>query len=208
MNYFEESALGLLFWISPLIRPLIGLLILADSSSAPNHLSLPLTFAYRATRYLATSLPSPLAASNRLRCHPNPNQLGRQLVNVVQLLRSYRAKHSSQNLMKMYQRLRQCRNLRPQSVVVSIGTRTCLGQSVYSTTSRATLICATNFFSDSTRNAKEENRQKAVSKTAKGLLYGKIAEAVFSVDGDAETRTDYAANPAKYTKAVDNYINQ
>ena len=63
-------------------------------------------------------------------------------------------------------------------------------------------------FSDSTQNAKEENCQKAVSKTAKGPLYGKIAEAVFSVDGDAETRTDYAANPAKYTKAVDNYINR
>lgn len=62
------------------------------------------------------------------------------------------------------------------------------------------------FFSDSSKDAKDEGRLKHVAKGAKAELYGKIAFAVFSVDDDQATQADYSDKPERYIRSVENFI--
>jgi hypothetical protein len=61
-------------------------------------------------------------------------------------------------------------------------------------------------FGDSTQAAKSEGRLKLTAKSNKAAAYLQVADSIFSVDDDAAIRADFATNPAKYAKAVDNYI--
>jgi hypothetical protein len=65
---------------------------------------------------------------------------------------------------------------------------------------------AIKLFGDSTKAAKLEGRSKLTAKSNKGTGYLQLADGIFSVDEDKAVRTDFAANPNKYAKAVDNYI--
>jgi hypothetical protein len=65
---------------------------------------------------------------------------------------------------------------------------------------------AIKLFGDSTRAAKSEGRSKMTAKSNKATGYMQLAEGVFSVDDDSVVRDDFNSNPAKYAKAVDNYI--
>jgi hypothetical protein len=65
---------------------------------------------------------------------------------------------------------------------------------------------AIKLFGDSTQVAKLEGRTKMTAKSNKGAAYLQVAAGVFSVDDDAAVRADFATNPNKYAKAVDNYI--
>jgi hypothetical protein len=66
---------------------------------------------------------------------------------------------------------------------------------------------AIKLFGDSTQAAKSEGRSKLTAKSNKGAAYLQVADGIFSVDDDVAVRTDFVANPTKYAKAVDNYIN-
>jgi hypothetical protein len=65
---------------------------------------------------------------------------------------------------------------------------------------------AIKLFGDSTQVAKLEGRIKLTAKSNKAAAYLQVADGVFSVDDDAAVRADFATNPNKYAKAVDNYI--
>ena len=65
---------------------------------------------------------------------------------------------------------------------------------------------ALKLFGDSTQAAKSEGRSKLTAKSNKAAAYLQLAEGIFSIDTDAAIRADFAANPNKYAKAVDNYI--
>ena len=65
---------------------------------------------------------------------------------------------------------------------------------------------AIRLFGDSTKVAKLEGRSKVTAKSNKATAYMQLADGVFSVDDDTTIRADFAANPNKYAKAVDNYI--
>ena len=65
---------------------------------------------------------------------------------------------------------------------------------------------ALKLFGDSTKSAKSEGRSKVTAKSNKAAAYMLLADAIFSVDNDPLIRSDFASNPNKYTKAVDNYI--
>ena len=65
---------------------------------------------------------------------------------------------------------------------------------------------AIKLFGDSTQGAKLEGRTKLTAKSNKGSAYLQVAEGIFSIDDDAGVRADFATNPNKYAKAVDNYI--
>jgi len=62
-------------------------------------------------------------------------------------------------------------------------------------------------FGDSTQAARSEGRSKLTAKSNKSTGYLQVADGVFSIDNDMAVRTDFAANPNKYAKAIDNYIN-
>lgn len=61
-------------------------------------------------------------------------------------------------------------------------------------------------FGDSTQAAKLEGRSKLTAKSNKAAAYLQVADGIFSIDDDAGVRSDFATNPNKYAKAVDNYI--
>ncbi|KAH9048751.1 hypothetical protein EDB84DRAFT_1257058, partial [Lactarius hengduanensis] len=61
-------------------------------------------------------------------------------------------------------------------------------------------------FSDSSHDAKKENRPRRVAKGAKSVFYAKMAEYVFSVDGDARVRVEVKEDIKKYSKAVENRV--
>ena len=65
---------------------------------------------------------------------------------------------------------------------------------------------AIKLFGDSTQVAKSEGRTKLTAKSNKVGAYLQVADGIFSVDDDAAVRADFATNPSKYAKAVDNYI--
>ena len=61
-------------------------------------------------------------------------------------------------------------------------------------------------FGDSTQVAKSEGRTKLTAKLNKVGAYLQVADGIFSVNDNAAVRADFATNPSKYAKAVDNYI--
>ena len=65
---------------------------------------------------------------------------------------------------------------------------------------------AIKLFGDSTQTAKSEGHSKLTAKSNKAATYLQVADGIFSVDRDAGVRADFATNPNKYAKAVDNYI--
>jgi hypothetical protein len=65
---------------------------------------------------------------------------------------------------------------------------------------------ALKLFGDSMKLAKSEHRSKVTAKSSKGTAYLQLAEGIFSVNEDPTIRSDFASNPNKYAKAVDNYI--
>jgi hypothetical protein len=65
---------------------------------------------------------------------------------------------------------------------------------------------AIKLFGDSTQAAKTEGRSKLTAKSNKGAAYLQVADGIFSIDEDEAVRADFAANPSKYAKAVDNYM--
>ncbi|EGN97085.1 hypothetical protein SERLA73DRAFT_74797 [Serpula lacrymans var. lacrymans S7.3] len=73
--------------------------------------------------------------------------------------------------------------------------------------SAASEHCAA-LFSDSTKEAKSRGRRKVVNKSSssKSDVHTIIAHHIFSVDEHADTCQDYADNPQKYARAVDNHL--
>ena len=65
---------------------------------------------------------------------------------------------------------------------------------------------AIKLFGDSTQAAKLEGCSKLTAKSNKAATYLQVADGIFSIDDDAGVRADFATNPNKYAKAVDNYI--
>ena len=65
---------------------------------------------------------------------------------------------------------------------------------------------AIKLFGDSTQVAKSEGHSKLTAKSNKGVAYLQVADGIFSIDENPAVRADFAANPTKYMKAVDNYI--
>jgi hypothetical protein len=63
-------------------------------------------------------------------------------------------------------------------------------------------------FSDSSHDAKKENRARCVAKGAKSAFHVKMAEYVFSVDADPKVCKDVKEDIKKYSKAVENRITQ
>ena len=61
-------------------------------------------------------------------------------------------------------------------------------------------------FSDSSQNARKENRAQRVAKGSKSVYYSRIAQYVFSVDPDPAVRMDLDTEPQKFSKAVENRI--
>jgi hypothetical protein len=61
-------------------------------------------------------------------------------------------------------------------------------------------------FSDSSKDVKEEGRQKHVAKGTKSEFHKMIAMFVFSADADANVRLDFSTASGNYTKSVDNYL--
>ncbi|KAH9030529.1 hypothetical protein EDB85DRAFT_1841001, partial [Lactarius pseudohatsudake] len=61
-------------------------------------------------------------------------------------------------------------------------------------------------FSDSSHDVKKENRLRCVAKGAKSVFYAKMAEYVFSVDGDARVCVEVKEDIKKYSKAVENRV--
>jgi hypothetical protein len=61
-------------------------------------------------------------------------------------------------------------------------------------------------FGDSIQAAKLEGRSKLTAKSSKITAYLQVADGVFSIDDDLAVRTDFASNPSKYAKAIDNYM--
>jgi hypothetical protein len=62
------------------------------------------------------------------------------------------------------------------------------------------------FFSDSSKDAKDEGQQKCVVKSTKAKFHKLIATFVFSADHDPNVHAHFTANTATYVKSVDNYI--
>lgn len=61
-------------------------------------------------------------------------------------------------------------------------------------------------FSDSTQDARAQGRRREVGKTHKSFYYAKIAQHVFQNDGNPQYRAEYAVNPQKYAKSVENRL--
>ena len=71
----------------------------------------------------------------------------------------------------------------------------------------AHLDVAMKLFSNSTQvAAKSEGRTKLTAKLNKVGTYLQVVDGIFSVDNDAAVQADFATNPSKYAKAIDNYI--
>jgi hypothetical protein len=65
---------------------------------------------------------------------------------------------------------------------------------------------AIKLFGNSTQAAKSKGRSKLTAKSNKGAAYLQVVDGIFSIDNDLAVRADFATNPNKYAKAVDNYI--
>jgi hypothetical protein len=63
-------------------------------------------------------------------------------------------------------------------------------------------------FSDSSQDAKKENRSRRVAKGSKSAFHVKMAEYIFSVDGDPKVREEVKEDVKKFSKAVENRITQ
>lgn len=61
-------------------------------------------------------------------------------------------------------------------------------------------------FSDSSQDAKKENRKQRVANGSKSKYHLLIAAAVFSIDADPKVREDFQGNSTKYGKAVENRL--
>ena len=61
-------------------------------------------------------------------------------------------------------------------------------------------------FGDSTQTAKLEGHSKLTAKSNKAAMYLQVADGIFSINHNAGVQADFASNPNKYAKAVDNYI--
>jgi hypothetical protein len=61
-------------------------------------------------------------------------------------------------------------------------------------------------FSDSTQAVNLERCSKLTAKSNKSATYLQVVNSIFSIDEDAAVCADFATNPNKYVKAVDNYI--
>ncbi|KAH9023311.1 hypothetical protein EDB84DRAFT_1247596, partial [Lactarius hengduanensis] len=61
-------------------------------------------------------------------------------------------------------------------------------------------------FSDSSHDAKKENRTRRVAKGSKSTFHIKMAKYIFSVDADAWVCEEVKADTKKYAKAVENRI--
>ena len=61
-------------------------------------------------------------------------------------------------------------------------------------------------FSDSTQDAAGDNRKKQVAKGAKIGIHGKMADYIFSVDSDSTVRNDFARDPQRYARSVENVL--
>ena len=62
----------------------------------------------------------------------------------------------------------------------------------------------TRLFSDNVQDASAEGRRVRTAKSSKMVYYRKIAEAVFQNDKDE--KANYAKDPEKYAKSVENHI--
>lgn len=63
-------------------------------------------------------------------------------------------------------------------------------------------------FSDSTTDAKEQGRRKVQNGEGKAILYGELAEAIFTADPNPEIWADYKANPTRYTRSTQQQFQQ
>lgn len=63
-------------------------------------------------------------------------------------------------------------------------------------------------FSDSSHDAKKENRPCRVAKGSKSVFHTKMAEYVFTADADARVRAEAKEDIKKFSKAVENRITQ
>jgi hypothetical protein len=63
-------------------------------------------------------------------------------------------------------------------------------------------------FSDLSHDAKKENRPCRVAKGSKSAFHVKMADYIFSVDGDPKVRGEVKEDVKKYSKAVENWITQ
>ncbi|KAH9159103.1 hypothetical protein EDB89DRAFT_1805889, partial [Lactarius sanguifluus] len=61
-------------------------------------------------------------------------------------------------------------------------------------------------FSDSSHDAKKENRARRVAKGSKSVFHNKMAEYIFSVDGEVKVHVEVKEDLKKYSKAVENRI--
>ncbi|KAH9023020.1 hypothetical protein EDB84DRAFT_1254982, partial [Lactarius hengduanensis] len=61
-------------------------------------------------------------------------------------------------------------------------------------------------FSDSSHDAKQENRPRRVAKGSKSAFHVKMAEYIFCVDADLKVREEIKGDTKKYAKAVENRI--
>ena len=62
----------------------------------------------------------------------------------------------------------------------------------------------THLFSDNVQDASAEGRRMRTAKTSKMIYYRKIAAAIF--ENDREERANYAKEPERYAKSVENHI--
>ncbi|KAH9163601.1 hypothetical protein EDB89DRAFT_1857979, partial [Lactarius sanguifluus] len=61
-------------------------------------------------------------------------------------------------------------------------------------------------FSDSSHDARKENRPRRVAKGSKSTFHVKMALYIFSVDADPKVREEVKEDTKKYAKAVENWI--
>jgi hypothetical protein len=61
-------------------------------------------------------------------------------------------------------------------------------------------------FGDSTKATKLKGRIRLTAKLNKSTRYLQVTDSVFLIDEDSAVQSDFAANPMKYSKVVDNYI--
>ena len=71
----------------------------------------------------------------------------------------------------------------------------------------AHLNVALKLFGESTQAVRLEGHAKLTAKSNKGTTYLQVADDIFLVNNDPAVQANFATNPSKYTKAVDNYIN-
>jgi hypothetical protein len=61
-------------------------------------------------------------------------------------------------------------------------------------------------FSDSSQDARKEQRRRRVAPGSKAVYHLQIATAVFSVDAKSDIREEFKVDPDKYAKAVENRL--